>query len=193
MAVTLTHDELTRAKKVAAMLSSPNPGEQANALAILTKLAAAQKTRVDLLLAIVLNGDKTPPSPGPKPDYGPRPAWADYGRASRPQGGHREGGDYDFGDAIKREYERRQKAEKAEAYARAEQAEQERQRKARTTEGNMKARLTALGELPEERLSSWEQSFVQNILMQAGRPFWRPTDKQDAVINRIIEKYIGAA
>jgi len=116
MAAILTTDELIRARKVAAMLSSDRDGEAMNALAVLKRLADAKRIRVDELLAMLSTG---PPAP---------------------------------------------------------------------REPNLAARLSALRRIDEARLSAWEQDFVDSILARARGRGWKPSEKQDAIIDRIIEE-----
>jgi len=207
MAVSLTADEMSRAKKIAAMLSATTDGERLNALATLQKIADSKKVRIDeLLLALGNGGAKAPPSPGFKP--GSREWWAEqtqqgtnpFWQARPGKTDAREGGDYSytdrsnpeadrrFAEEVKREHERRQKARRAQEEAARKVQEDILRAKQQGTSNALRARLDAMQSIPESRLSAWEQDFRYSILDKALSPFWTPSEKQSAIINKILEK-----
>src|SRR4249920_923943 len=168
MAPILTPDELSRARKIAAMLSATTDGERLNALALLTAMAKTKKLRVDELLVMLGDPAKAPPSPGQRP---PGWDWATRQPPPRPERGDER--DW-FSEMMRAEQRRRQERDAAQADAmnRARQAT-EAARKA-SAERSLKARVEALRAISKARLSAWEQEFVASIEAKAQSPFWQP-------------------
>ena len=206
MAVSLTADEMSRAKKIAAMLSASTDGERLNALAMLQKIADSKKVRIDELL-LALGGGSSSSAPPRQPSgydpfkWDPRDNWQP--RPNRTDA--REGADYAYSDfsfkdkstpesdrvfaeAIKREHERRAKARQQREEMERRTQEDILRAKQTSTNNALKARLDVMQGIPESRLSAWEIDFRYSILDKALSPFWTPSEKQNVIINKIIEK-----
>ena len=205
MAVILTADEMSRARKIAAMLSASTDGERLNALSMLQKIADAKKVRIDeLLLALggggnSSNSSNSRPQPKPRPWNDPRDeAW--WNEQFRKGGAHAEGGDYSytdrsnpeadraFAEALKRQHEAKQKARREQQERDRKLAEDIMRAKQQGTSNALRQRLDALQSIPESRLSPWEVDFRYSVLDKALSPFWTPSEKQNTIINKIIEK-----
>ncbi|MET0706122.1 MAG: hypothetical protein ABWY82_04635 [Tardiphaga sp.] len=199
MVAVLTPDEFSRARKIAAMLSSDQQGEQINALALLKKIADSKKIRVDELLGMLGSLASGPRSEPPRPG----PDWRDMWRPRPGKTNASEGGDYTdssytdrsnpeadraFAEALRRQHQARREREDKQRKASQQFAEELLRERQAKTSNNLKARLDVLQSIPESRLSAWEQDFRYSILDKALSPFWTPSEKQSAIINKILEK-----